>query len=81
SLNRLIALSEVEGPHAALEAFNHLPRQDALSTHHLYFSIRAYLFSEAGERKNALLAWEQALKKAPSEAERLLIQHKINSLI
>lgn len=81
SLNRLIALAEVEGPRVALAAFDHLPHRDALSTHHLYFSIRAYLLSAAGEREKALLAWEQALEKAPSEAERLLIQHKINALI
>ena len=70
ALNRAVALSEVEGPAAALTAVDGLP----LESYYLFHAVRADLLRRAGRRAEASIAYESALARTDNEAERAFLE-------
>jgi RNA polymerase sigma-70 factor (ECF subfamily) len=76
ALNRAVAVAEVEGPAAALALVDDLD----LESYHLFHAIRADLLRRLGRDREAALAYEAALDRTESRAERALLQEALTSL-
>ena len=69
ALNRAVALAEVAGPAAALEAVGEL----SLADYHLYHAIRADLLRRLGRGTEAAAAYDRAIALAENAAERAFL--------
>jgi RNA polymerase sigma-70 factor (ECF subfamily) len=70
ALNRAVAVAEVTGPAEALTLVESLE----LDRYHLYHSVRANLLTRLGRTGEATAAYEKALARATTEAERGLLR-------
>ena len=70
ALNRAVAVAEVAGPAEALRLVDSLK----LDRYHLYHSVRGNLLNRLGRTEEATAAYEKALAKATTEAERTLLR-------
>jgi RNA polymerase sigma-70 factor, ECF subfamily len=66
ALNRAIAISEVQGPAAALALVDELD----LDTYHPFHATRADLLRRLGRHREAAAAYQRAASMAPTDAER-----------
>jgi RNA polymerase sigma-70 factor (ECF subfamily) len=69
ALNRAVALGQVAGPAAALEAVDELP----LADYHLYHAIRADLLRRLNRGTEAAAAYDRAIALAENAAERAFL--------
>ena len=69
ALNRAVALAEVAGPAAALDALDELP----LPEYHLYHATRADLLRRLGRAAEASAAYDRAIALADNAAERAFL--------
>jgi RNA polymerase sigma-70 factor (ECF subfamily) len=69
ALNRAVALAEVAGPQAALDAVDALPA-NALAGYHLFHATRADLLRRLGRPTEAAAAYDAALAVATNATER-----------
>jgi len=76
ALNRAVALAEVDGPRAALEAVDGL----ALERYYLFHAVRADLLRRLGRTHDAARAYEAALARSDNAAERDFLQRSRNLL-
>jgi RNA polymerase sigma factor (sigma-70 family) len=76
-LNRAVALSHFAGPEAALGEVNDLAI--ALSDYHLFYSARAELLDQIGERDLARQSRRRALDLCQNPAERSLLERRLKS--
>ncbi|MFL0356404.1 RNA polymerase sigma factor [Erythrobacter sp. GH1-10] len=74
-LNRALALAEVEGPEAGLEALVGLPEHRLRSARPLHVA-RANLLARTGQRDAAAKALDCALALDPPRAERLFLERR-----
>jgi RNA polymerase sigma factor (sigma-70 family) len=70
SLNRAVALGEVEGPRAGLAAIAGLDGELRHADRHRLDAVRGYLFARAGDTVAAARAYCRAADGAPTAAER-----------
>jgi RNA polymerase sigma factor (sigma-70 family) len=80
SLNRAIALAQVEGAAAGLRAVDEMPRRRTLERYHLYHAVRGQLLFDAGRRAEAMIALRRAHELAVLPAERELLTRRIEAL-
>ena len=73
SLNRAIALAEVEGPEPALASLESL----ALEDYHLYHATRGELLRRLGRDREAAVAYAAALERTANAAEQRLLQDRL----
>jgi RNA polymerase sigma-70 factor, ECF subfamily len=71
ALNRAIAISEVQGPAAALALVDELD----LDTYHPFHATRADLLRRLGRHREATAAYQRAATMAPTGAERDFLSH------
>jgi RNA polymerase sigma-70 factor (ECF subfamily) len=71
-LNRAVAVAEVHGPAAGLEAIEHLE----LDGYHLYHAARADLLVRAGRSGEAIAAYDAAIELATNAAERAHLERR-----
>ena len=76
ALNRAVAVAEVAGPQAALDAIDGLPLPDY---HHLP-ATRANLLARLGRTAEAAAAYRQAIELAGNAAERQLLERRLREL-
>lgn len=76
-LNRAIALWQLAGPWAALEAMNNLETE--LAGYHLFHAARGQLLVELGERDLAYAAQLKAQQLTENAAEQALIRRRLAS--
>ncbi|QDP94836.1 RNA polymerase sigma factor [Microlunatus elymi] len=77
-LNRAIAVAEIDGPQAALDAVEETGNrpvsrrmeQGSLVGSHLFHAVRADLLRRLGRTDEALAAYDQAIELADNQAER-----------
>ncbi len=80
ALNRAVALSQVNGPVAALAALDAIPRRPSLDQYHLYHAVKGQLLADTGRKAEAAAALQRALDLAPQPAERALLAQKLAQL-
>ncbi len=80
ALHRAVAVSEVEGPYAALTLVDGLSRGADLGGYRLFHAIRADLLRRLGRDAEAALAYEAALVRTENAAERDFLQRRRESL-
>ena len=71
-LNRAVALAEVAGPAAALDAVEPL----ALEDYHLFHAVRADLLTRLGREDEARTAYDRAIARTDNVAERDLLARR-----
>jgi RNA polymerase sigma factor (sigma-70 family) len=74
ALNRIVAVSEVHGPRAALEQLTTAATDPALVGHHRLHSVRAHLLEAAGDRDAAAVAYRAAARGTLSAPERRYLE-------
>ncbi|MFF0307002.1 RNA polymerase sigma factor [Streptosporangium sp. NPDC004379] len=70
TLNRAIALAEVEGPAAGLDLLAALDGDERMAGHHRLLSVRAHLLEETGDAAGAYEHYRRAAKATASIAEQ-----------
>jgi RNA polymerase sigma-70 factor, ECF subfamily len=76
TLNRAIALAEIEGPGAALAVLDDLD----LDSYQYFHSTRADLLRRLGREDEARAAYARALELAQTEPERRFLQSRLHGL-
>jgi RNA polymerase sigma factor (sigma-70 family) len=74
TLNRIVAVSEVHGPRAALEQLSVAATDPALAGHHRLHSVRAHLLEAAGDPDAAAVAFRAAARGTLSAPERRYLE-------
>jgi RNA polymerase sigma-70 factor (ECF subfamily) len=67
ALNRAVAVAEVEGPRAALDALDPL---GGLDGYHVYHAVRADLLRRLGRTAEAAAAYDKAAARTGNSAEQ-----------
>jgi RNA polymerase sigma factor (sigma-70 family) len=80
-LNRTIALEKVSGPKKALEELEKLKDHPALKTYHLLYSTEAEFFMHLNKFKEAARALQTAIDLSPLQAEKELLQKKLDQCL
>jgi len=78
ALNRAIAIGEIEGPGAVLEALERI--EPDLANYHLLHAARGAMLRRLGQRDAALAAFERAATLAPTEPDRRFLAQQIEAL-
>ena len=79
ALNRAIALAEVRGAQAALDALRAIPRQGVLEAYHLYPAALGEMHFRLGEYTEAARHLERAIALTTSRAEKHYLQEKLRA--
>jgi RNA polymerase sigma-70 factor (ECF subfamily) len=79
-LNRIIALSKIEGPNAGLAALNRFSTDARLNDYYLHQVTKGHFLAEIGEIEKAVEAFEQASSLTRNEAIRRFLNKKIFAL-
>jgi len=79
ALNRAVALAEVEGPGAALDALDGLADL-MLESYYLYHAIRADLLRRLGRVADAALAYDAAIARTGNAAEQAFLRRRRREL-
>ena len=74
ALNRAVAVAELRGPAAALAIVDALN----LDRYHLYHSVRGNLLRRLGRQAEAAAAYETALRKATTDADRAVLRRLLD---
>jgi RNA polymerase sigma-70 factor, ECF subfamily len=77
ALNRVVALAQVQGPQAGLEALQPLGQEPSLKRYYLLPAVRGRLLLDLGDRVSAAQNFRSALLQPCSEPERRLIQRRL----
>ncbi|MFB6725280.1 RNA polymerase sigma factor [Kribbella sp. NPDC056345] len=80
ALNRAAAIAFRDGPEAALTLLDSLSGEPRLRDYHPYALARADLLHRLDRRTEAIAAYEQALKLAGSDPERVHIRARLTAL-
>lgn len=81
TLNRAVAVAEWQGPQAALAALEAFPTPQWLLDSYLWSAVMADLHRRAGHSKSANRFHQQALKMAPTDAIRALLQQRLKTAL
>ena len=76
SLNRAVALAEVEGAAVALAAVNELEMDD----HQLFHVVRADLLRRLGRAEEAIAEYRSAIRHTGNDVEREFLQRRVQAL-
>ena len=77
-LNRAIALSKVNGPEAALNELEQIKNIPSIKSYYLFHSAKAELLMQLNEYEDAISCLETAIQLAALQAEKDLLQRRIN---
>jgi RNA polymerase sigma factor (sigma-70 family) len=80
TLNRAIALAEIEGPFAGLALLATLDGDDRMAGHHRLLSVRAHLLAKTGDVTGACEHYRRAAKATASMAEQRYLESRVRSL-
>jgi RNA polymerase sigma-70 factor (ECF subfamily) len=79
-LNRAVAVAMAGDLEAGIAIVDELVQRDELGTYHLLHATRADLLRRRGDLARARVDYERALELAPTEAERRILQNRIEEL-
>ncbi|GLX07381.1 DUF6596 domain-containing protein [Microbispora sp. NBRC 16548] len=76
TLNRAIALAEIDGPRAGLALLSTLDGDERLAGHHRLLSVRAHLLEKTGDTAGAYEHYRRAAKSTASMAEQRYLESR-----
>lgn len=76
-MNRTIALSKVDGPKKAIGELQKIENNPSLRSYHLFYSTFAEFYMQLGKYNDAISHLETAIALSPLQAEKDLLQKKI----
>jgi RNA polymerase sigma factor (sigma-70 family) len=76
TLNRAIALAEIDGPPAGLDLLSTLDGDERIDGHHRLLAVRAHLLEKAGDPAGAYELYRRAAKSTASIAERRYLESR-----
>ena len=76
TLNRAIALAEIDGPPAGLDLLSTLDGDERMAGHHRLLAVRAHLLEKAGDPAGACELYRRAAKSTASMAERRYLESR-----
>jgi RNA polymerase sigma factor (sigma-70 family) len=76
TLNRAIALAELDGPWAGLALLSILDDDERMAGHHRLLSVRAHLLEKTGDTAGAYEHYRRAAKATASLAERRFLESR-----
>jgi RNA polymerase sigma factor (sigma-70 family) len=76
TLNRAVALAEINGPEAGLALLAGLDTDTRMADHHRLHAVRAHLLEQAGDLPGALENYRLAARATASLAERRYLEHR-----
>jgi RNA polymerase sigma factor (sigma-70 family) len=77
ALNQAVAVSMVDGPHAALALLDTLQDDPRLAQNHRYHAVRAHLLGQSGNDSAALAAYAAAAALASNMQQRRYLEQQI----
>lgn len=77
ALNRAVAVAQVHGAQAGLDALNAIPHSDALDSYHLLYAVRAEFESQLHRHQAAASQLRKALALADLDPEQSLLSQKL----
>ena len=80
TLNRAVALAEIDGPEAGLEVLATLDADERMAKHHRLLSVRAHLLEMAGDTDAAYENYRNAAKATASIAEQRYLESRAKKL-
>jgi RNA polymerase sigma factor (sigma-70 family) len=80
TLNRAVALAEVEGPQAGLDLLATLDADERMTDHHRLHAVRAHLLEQTGSVAAARPEYELAARTTASLAERRYLESRASRL-
>ncbi|BCJ27367.1 RNA polymerase sigma factor [Actinocatenispora sera] len=80
TLNRAIAVAEVDGPAAGLALLSMLEDDDRMAGHHRLLSVRAHLLERSGDRAGAYDHYRRAARATASLAEQRYLESRASRL-
>ncbi|MEY9858621.1 RNA polymerase sigma factor (sigma-70 family) [Catenulispora sp. GAS73] len=80
TLNRAVALAEIEGPEAGLAVLATLDTDERMAKHHRLLSVRAHLLEMAGDTDGAYENYRRAAKATASIAEQRYLDARARKL-
>jgi predicted RNA polymerase sigma factor len=80
AINRALALAEIHGPQAALEAMQKVAADPRLTEYQPYWAARAELMAQTGAYRDAREAYELAIGLERDPAVRRFLQRRLSAL-
>jgi len=80
TLNRAVAIAQVEGPQAGLDILNLIDGDPDMERYRYFHAARASFLADLGDRAGARAAYERALLLAENRRERAFLEKKIIAL-
>jgi RNA polymerase sigma factor (sigma-70 family) len=80
TLNRAIALAEIEGPLAGLALLSTLDSDERMAGHHRLLSVRAHLLEKTGDTAEAYEHYRRAAKSTASIAEQRYLESRADRM-
>ena len=80
TLNRAVALAEVDGPEAALAALEPLAADKRMQSYQPYWAARGHLLARAGNRSDAAEAFTVAIGLTTDEAVTAYLRRQLDNL-
>lgn len=76
-LNRAVPLAKVAGVQKAIEELEQLKNDASFTSYHLLYATEGEFYFETGEFAKAAEAWQKAIAYSPLQAEKELLQRKL----
>jgi RNA polymerase sigma-70 factor, ECF subfamily len=80
AINRALAIAEIRGAHAALEAIQEVAGDARLAEYQPYWAARAELLAKTGALREARQAYEMAIGLKPDPVVRTFLQRRLSAL-
>jgi RNA polymerase sigma-70 factor (ECF subfamily) len=77
ALNRAIALANVHGPAAGIEAVNAIQRREKLQSYHLLYAVLGEFEMRLGNSSAAIPHLQTALSLTHTESERAFLEKRL----
>ncbi len=78
-LNRSIPLAKVSGVEKAIEELQELKKDPSFTSYHLLYATEGEFYWEMEEYQKAAIAFQQAIEYSPLQAEKKLLQKKLEN--
>ncbi len=78
-LNRAVALAEVQGPQAGIDAVNAIQNRSSLESYHLLHAVLGEFESRLGHARAAAAHFQKALQLAEIKSEQVFLAKRLQA--